>query len=140
MNRQTLNDDDRKTVVLYRIEKSEMTYQAAIGNIGLGFVSTAANRLYYSAYYAVSALLIANGITAKSHTGVKQMFGLHFIKTKIISQHYGDLFNLLFSLRMTGDYEDRKNLDMEADVKPLVRPAKDFIDVVTKMAKENIQS
>lgn len=139
MSKSTLTDSDRKEIVLYRIEKSETAYNEAVGNIGLGYVSTAANRLYYSAYYAVSALLIANGVSTKTHSGVKQMFGLYFIKTKLLRHQFGDLFNQLFSLRMTGDYEDRKNLSMEADVEPLAKPTKALIDAVTKLAKDKIQ-
>lgn len=66
------------------------------------------------------------------------MLGLYFIKTKLLEKRFGNLFNLLYSLRMTGDYEDRKNLDLDSDVKPLVAPAKELIEVVTKMARERI--
>lgn len=51
------------------------------------------------------------------------MFGLHLIKTKLIDNKFSVVFNTLFSLRMTGDYEDRRNLDMDTEVLPLVKPA-----------------
>lgn len=138
MRSPSLSQQDRKEVVLYRIEKAETAYKEAVANIGLGYVATAANRLYYSAYYAASALLISEGISTKTHAGVRQMLGLYFIKTKLLEKRFGNLFNLLYSLRMTGDYEDRKNLDLDSDVKPLVAPAKELIEVVTKMARERI--
>lgn len=139
MNDYTLSDKDRKEVVLFRIEKAKSTYQEAVANIRLKFVNAGANRLYYSAYYAVSALLIAYGITARTHSGVIHMFGLHFIKPKLISNKYGNLFSRLFSLRMTGDYEDRKNLDLEMDVMPLVEPTKELIDAITEQALTKLQ-
>lgn len=43
-----------------------------------------------------------------------------------------------YSLRLTGDYQDRKNLNMETDVKPLVKPAKELIDKVSEMARNQI--
>ena len=51
-----LNDEDRREIVKYRLEKSLRTYNEAVGSIANGYVETAANRLYYAAYYAVSAL------------------------------------------------------------------------------------
>jgi uncharacterized protein (UPF0332 family) len=134
----TLSDEDRLEVVKYRLEKSLRAYHEAVGSIGSGFVETAANRLYYAAYYAVSALLIAYGISARTHNGVIQMFGLNFIKPKLIDRKYGAIFNQLFSLRLTGDYEDRRNLDLQTDVIPLVDPAKDLIDTVSELARKKV--
>ncbi len=138
MTKQTLSDEDRKEIVRYRLEKSERTYKEALKIINDDFVEIVANRLYYSAYYAITALLIANGITVKSHSGVKAMFSLYFIKTHIIEKSYGVIFSTLFSLRMSGDYEDRRNLDMKTEVLPLVKPTKNLLDRVCELAKKSI--
>ena len=120
------------------MEKSLRTYYEAVGSISNGYVETAANRLYYAAYYAVSALLVSYKYEASTHNGVIQMFGLAFIKTKIIERRFGTIFNQLFSLRMTGDYEDRHFLNLEEDVKPLVEPTKELIDITTKLAQQQL--
>ena len=41
-----LNDEDRREIVKYRLEKSLRTYNEAVGSIANGYVETAANRLY----------------------------------------------------------------------------------------------
>ena len=128
-----LSDTDRTEIVKYRIEKAYRTYQEAVGSI-----ETASNRLYYAAYYAVSALLISYKYEASTHNGVIQMFGKVFLKNNIIDKKYGKTFNQLFSLRLTGDYEDRHILDMETEVLPLVEPAKELIDLVSEMAKKQL--
>ena len=133
-----LKDEDRREIVKYRLEKSLRTYYEAVGSISNGYVETAANRLYYAAYYAVSALLVSYKYEASTHNGVIQMFGLAFIKTKIIERRFGTIFNQLFSLRMTGDYEDRHLLNLEEDVKPLVEPTKELIDITTKLAQQQL--
>ena len=133
-----LKDEDRREIVKYRLEKSLRTYYEAVGSIYNGYVETAANRLYYAAYYAVSALLVSYKYEASTHNGVIQMFGLAFIKTKIIERRFGTIFNQLFSLRMTGDYEDRHFLNLEEDVKPLVEPTKELIDITTKLAQQQL--
>ena len=134
-----LNDEDRREIVKYRLEKSLRTYNEAVGSIANGYVDTAANRLYYAAYYAVSALLVSYKYEASTHNGVIQMFGKAFIKSKVLERRYGTIFNQLFSLRMTGDYEDRRFLDIEEDVKPLIEPTKELIDVVSVMAQEQME-
>lgn len=134
-----LNDEDRREIVKYRLEKSLRTYDEAVGSIANGYVETAANRLYYAAYYAVSALLVSYKFEASTHNGVIQMFGKAFIKSKVLERRYGTIFNQLFSLRMTGDYEDRRFLDIEEDVKPLIEPTKELIDVVSVMAQEQME-
>lgn len=139
MTQTTLSDQDRKEIVKYRLEKAQVTYKDALLGIDNDSVGIAANRLYYAAYYAVSALLIANGITARSHDGVRRMLGLHFLKNHLLTMEEGQTFNLLYSLRLTGDYQDRKNLDMEKDVNPLLKPAKELIDRVSEMAREQIK-
>lgn len=135
MTDKTLSEEDRKEVVLYRLEKSQRSYEEAVTNIQHGYAEIVANRLYYAAYYAVTAFLIANGITVRTHSGVRSMFGLHLIRTKLIDGKFSTIFNTLFSIRMTGDYEDRKNLDMETEVMPLVKPAKELIDKVSELAR-----
>ena len=51
-------------------------------------------------------LLIKHEIKAQTHKGVRQMFGLHFIKTGIINQETGKFYSDIFDMRQTGDYDD----------------------------------
>ena len=106
-----LTDQERIDIVRYRIECAENTLGEIENLFALKYYNNAANRMYYACYYAVSALLIANGITTKSHDGVIQMFGLHFIRTGIFPAYYGKYYGQLFNERHTGDYEDLYNHD-----------------------------
>lgn len=51
-------------------------------------------------------------------------------------RHWLTKRNQLFSLRLTGDYEDRHILDMETEVLPLVEPAKELINLVVRNDKK----
>lgn len=62
----SLNIEEREAIVRFKIEKSYRTLEEAKGNVTLKFWPAAANRLYYAAYYAVSALLVANGDAANT--------------------------------------------------------------------------
>ena len=135
----SLNQEEREAIVTYRLEKARKTMEQAKCNLPMHFWELVANWMYYAAYYAVSALLIANGHTAKTHETIVRIFGLHFVKTGIFSTEQGHLYNKLFSLRLTGDYNDHFDLE-EADVLPLVAPTEQLIADVSKMALESLKS
>lgn len=101
-----LTDQERREIVHYRIENAQKTLAEVEVHINNGFYNTAVNRMYYAAYYAASALLVANKIATKSHDGVRQMFGLHFIKTGKLPMHLSRTYSILFKQRTLGDYDD----------------------------------
>ena len=127
-----LTDEERKAVVQFRMEKAKKTFSEITLLTDNALWHTAANRLYYACFYAVTALLIQNGIVAKTHQGVINQFGLHFVKTDIFSQNEGKFFKRLFELRQDGDYEDWITLN-EEDIIPLIDPVKNFIDKIEQL-------
>lgn len=62
--------------------------------------------MYYSAFYALSALLLYKDIKVTTHAGAKNQLSLHFIKTGMLSPEYGKIYMTLFENRQSGDYED----------------------------------
>ena len=134
----SLNDEEKQSVVAYRLEKANKTLDDAKKVIEMELWATAANRLYYAAYYAVSSLLIAIGLNAKTHEGIIRMFNMHFINTGKIDMELGRQYNRLFTMRITGDYGDCFDLQ-EADVKPMLEPAEQLIAKVTTLIQQEIQ-
>ena len=65
--RMDLSPQERYDIVAYRIECAENTLGEIDNLLAFKYYNNAANRMYYACYYAVSALLIANGIITKSH-------------------------------------------------------------------------
>jgi len=53
----SLKEDNRRAVVLYRIERAFTALAQAKLNQEINCLEVTVNRLYYAAYYAVSALL-----------------------------------------------------------------------------------
>jgi uncharacterized protein (UPF0332 family) len=98
-------------------------------------LNTAVNRLYYACYYAVSALLLKEGITARTHGGVRQMFGLHFVKPGLIDRDLGKYYSDIFDMRQTGDYDDFVEYTKE-DVIDLIAPAKLLINKIEELINQ----
>ena len=134
----SLNTEERTAIVEFRLEKAQRAYEQACGVVEKSYWETIANRLYYAAYNAVSALLIAYGYSALSHSGVIHLFGLHFVKAGIVSKEHGKLYHDLFAMRLTGDYDDTYGLT-EDDVLPYMEPAKQLIQEATELALKRIK-
>lgn len=133
----SLSEEERYALVSYRVEKAHATFEQAKANVANGYWDLIANRLYYAAYYATSALLLQNGYSVQTHNGIIQMLGLHFIKTGKLDKRWGNIYSRLFANRQTGDYGDMFGLT-EEQVLPLVSQTEEYINVICSMI-ENAQ-
>lgn len=130
-----LTQEQRISIVRYRIESAESTFDEVKTHRANGFYNTAVNRLYYACYYAATAILIANGIEVKSHDGVRMNIGKYIVQTGILSPELGRYFSRLFSKRSTGDYDDFFNHTIET-VDELIPDAERFIQTIKDWIKK----
>ena len=126
-----MKDTNLEELVRYRFTKASDTLQEIDILLQNELWNTAVNRLYYACYYAVSALLLNHSITAQTHAGVRQMFGMHIIKPGKISKDLGKFYSDIFDMRQTGDYEDFIDFSKD-DVNELIIPAKELIEAIGK--------
>ena len=127
-----MNKSEREELIKYRINRAFQTLKEVDILIENKLWSTAINRLYYGCYYAVIALLIKNQIAPQTHTGVRQMFGLHFIKTGKIPAELGKFYSDIYDKRQIGDYDDFIVIK-EEDVIGLLPIAKDLVYTIDKL-------
>jgi uncharacterized protein (UPF0332 family) len=121
-----MTNEEKSELVLYKMARANETFNEVNFLLKNNFLNTAVSRLYYSCFYAVSALLIYNDIHAKKHAGVKQMFGLHFVATNIISREAGKFYTEIFELRQDSDYEDYFEFEAK-EVFELLEPAQKLL-------------
>ncbi|MGN1246802.1 MAG: HEPN domain-containing protein [Muribaculaceae bacterium] len=131
----SLTDQDRLNLVNYRFDRAYSTLEEAEYMRKGNFFNASVNRLYYACYYAASGLLISKGIEANTHSGVKTMLSMHFVRTGLLPLEYGATFSNLFEKRHSSDYDDFMFCDA-AMVDYLLPRAKDFIDRL-KLLSEN---
>ena len=130
----TMTDEERNAIVLYRMENARRTLNEIADHCERGYWNTAINRMYYACFYAASALLVANKIVVKSHEGVRQMLGKHFVLTGQLSVGMGKFYTLIFNKRSSGDYEDFINHDQKT-VDELYPYALTFINSIDELLK-----
>jgi uncharacterized protein (UPF0332 family) len=119
-------------LVKYRIARSKETLEEATLLANGGFWNAVANRLYYSSYYMVAALLLKNGHPANSHNGVKTIFHKEFVKSERVSLDVGKLYSRLFNLRQKGDYTDFQKFTQE-EIFPFLADVQRFITEIEKI-------
>ncbi|MBR4154410.1 MAG: HEPN domain-containing protein [Paludibacteraceae bacterium] len=130
--KEELSEENRSALVSYRINRAKETMKEAELMKKEGFYNAAVNRLYYACYYSVVALLLKNNIQAQTHSGVKTMFGMHFISTGKLPIKIGRIFATLFEKRHSSDYDDFIYCDEEM-TNELYEQADLFIKEITKL-------
>ncbi len=130
--KQILDEDSINGLVSYRTQRAYETMSEARLMIDGGYLNGAINRLYYACYYIVTALLLKNGIYTQTHSGTKQMLGLHFVITGKLSPKTSSIFVTLFEKRQSSDYDDFACYDLET-LEKLYPQANEFIDEVVKL-------
>jgi uncharacterized protein (UPF0332 family) len=121
----------KEDYIVYRIQRAEESYNEAFLLADKKHWNTAANRLYYSCFYAVIALLLKNDINTNTHIGAINQFGLHFVKTEKIDGQFGRLYSKLFDYRQKGDYGDMFDFTEEI-ITPLMEKVPAFINEIKK--------
>ena len=93
-------------LIRYRMDRSKEALSAGGLMYEKGHYNDAVNRLYYSCFYAVIALLATEGIHPGKHTAARAFLNKNWIKTGKLSKGTGLLYNTLFDRREKGDYGD----------------------------------
>ncbi|MEW6096405.1 MAG: HEPN domain-containing protein [bacterium] len=87
------------------------------------------SRSYYAMLDAASAALLTKDIRAKSHTGVIDLFSLHFIKTNLVDTKYIRWFKRIKKDREEADYKHQKKFSKE-DAEETYLEAVEFVKMV----------
>jgi len=131
-----LSDEERGSIVAYRLQKAKETFAEIAVLIENKLWRNAANRLYYTCFYAASALLTKDSYQAHTHQGVKNVLSLKYIKEGKLDKSLIKTYGTLFNMRQRGDYEDWAIIE-EEDIKPLIEPAGMFIAAIEKIISDH---
>ena len=93
------------------------------------------SRAYYAVFHCAQVLLVSLGIKAESHAGVRQLFGLHFIKKGKFDKKFGRYLKNLKDERENGDYGIFTLIEKK-DAQEALKEAEEFIKVTEKYLKD----
>lgn len=99
-------DNRQKDLCKYRIQEAKDSLQVAENCLKGGFYKDAVNRSYYSAFYAIKAVLALGTVDFKRHKDVVSYFNKTYVATEIFSKEIGRRLATLKQLREKSDYDD----------------------------------
>lgn len=127
-----MEEDVKRDIVKYRCRKAHDLMHDVDVLIENELWNSAVNRMYYACFHEVSALLILYGIDVKSHAGVRQAFGFHFVKENLLPAECGRIFSRFYDKRQSSDYDDFREFTKD-EVLELYPQASFLINEVDKL-------
>jgi uncharacterized protein (UPF0332 family) len=120
---------EKETLVRYRFARARESHEEAKALYELGHMNACVNRLYYAAFYAISAALLAMDKSSTKHSGVRALFHRHLVRTGRVPVEMGKLVDKLFDSRQRGDYADLVRFEA-TEVSPWFSPTERLIGLL----------
>ena len=128
----SLNDEERQIIVNLEKEKALNTFAEMNILRQAGLWNNIANRLYYAAFHAVSALLIHDHHNVGTHQGAVVLLHQYYVSKGLLSKEDGAFYSQLQTMREKSDYNCTYNAT-EEDTMPRIAQTEQFIGRVLKL-------
>lgn len=122
-------------LVNFRIERAKDTLRDAKVMFEKASLFSTVNRIYYSIFYGVIALLLTKGLSSSKHSGVRSIFNREFVKKGLVGKEFGEFYNKMFEFRQKGDYGDFAEFEKER-VASWLKKAEEFIFAIDEIIEE----
>ena len=132
-----MTKEEKQTLVKYRLERANESIKAAQLLFENKLFTSAMNRIYYSMFYSVQALLVLKEKAFSKHGEVKGYFNKEFIKSGIFPKEFGKLFNAVFEYRQKFDYVDLL-IPEEELISDYIVEAQKFIDRISSYLNDKL--
>lgn len=80
------------------------------------------SRAYYCAFHAAQAVLLSEGLSADTHQGILNLFGLYFVRNNKFDKRFAKMLHNLKDDRENGDYDLFRPSTKRRPVSPLMGP------------------
>ena len=124
-------------LVFYRMTRADEALEDARILAKAGRWNSCVNRLYYACFYAVSALLVRDGLSSSKHAGVRSLFNRQYVKTGKIPKDLAIIYNDLFERRQEGDYIDFVSFQ-ESQILPWISKAEELVGNIAALVQEQL--
>jgi uncharacterized protein (UPF0332 family) len=126
-----MTDENRLANARAEIESARDALRVAEAALGLGIPRDAMSRTYYAAFHAARALLLLEGLEAKTHGGLAHLFNTHLVRSGRLEPRFNLLLARLFSYRQASDYGYAFTLGV-AEVRGEIEAARELADLAER--------
>ena len=127
-------EKQRTQMVKYWWKKAQKSLNSARREFEAEAYDFAINRLYYAAFYGVSAVLLERKMSFKKHSGVRAYFHKKIIKEELLDVKWGKFYDKLFEDRQESDYTAFVDFD-EDYVKEQLELCEQFLQELKDLLK-----
>jgi uncharacterized protein (UPF0332 family) len=131
-----MREQDFKALIDYRLDEAVEALRDAELLLDAGRHRSAANRLYYAAFYAAIAALLTKHLEYSKHSAVIAFFDKELIRTGILPKEYSRTLHQAFNERQQDDYMPFVELDPD-ELKQLLESVRDMVKGISVYVKEN---
>ena len=100
-----MNEEERRVIVDQEMVKALKFLTDAEELARLEMWNVVANRAYYALYHAVMAMMVNDGFSPKTHSGLITEFGREYVITGKIDPKYSKVLSQMRSIRENCDYD-----------------------------------
>jgi uncharacterized protein (UPF0332 family) len=121
-----MREQDGEALIRYRLEQAKEALRDGELLLNADRHRSAANRLYYAAFYAALAALLTKRLEFSRHSAVIASFDKEFIRTGVLPKEYSRTLHRAFNERQQDDYMPFVEIDPDelsqllADVRNMV--------------------
>jgi len=134
-----LTQEEKRALVRYRLERANESMKAAHLLFQNKLFIPAMNRIYYSMFYSVQALLVLDEEAFSKHGQVKGYFNKAYIKPGVFPKEFGRVFNAVFEYRQKFDYVDLL-IPEEELISDYLGEAQGFIDQISSFLDDKLSA
>ena len=132
----TLKNNDRISLIKYRLEQARETIDDAKLLIENSKFRSAVNRIYYAMFYSLLALGLKYRFETSKHSKLIGWFNKNFVHAGKLDKKYGRIINRAFVKRIKGDYDSYIEFDKET-VENMFTNMKEFIEIIEDIINQN---
>lgn len=119
------------------IARAEQYLKTAETLIDDGDYASSVSRSYYAMFYVARALLRQVGRVPQTHSGLRNQFGLHFVKEGPLSERFAGMLNDAEEMRTLADYSEEFVLT-EDDARATLKDAEAFVDRLSTLLHSDL--
>jgi len=119
----------RREIIKLWLAKAADALDSAKLELDQGHATFAVNRLYYTCFYAVTALLLQDGKQFARHSAVRSEFTRSYIKSGRIDVQWSKFYQRLFDARQEADYVPTAVFE-ESEIAEQIKKAEQFMGLI----------
>lgn len=97
--------NDKDVLINIRVKQAEESLKEVDFLLSHNKLSLATNRIYYSIFYAISAISIKDNFSTSKHKKLLGWFNKNYINSGVIPKEYGRMIYACFENREKSDYD-----------------------------------